>query len=85
MKEFFIKGKQVKPGLTITNGWYTYVITNGYQLKLVSSGNHAKVHMGVREFNVFAINYSLNLYVQFVDNAGGAIAKAFWKKKKKKE
>lgn len=85
MREFFIKGKQVKPGLTITTGRRTYVVTNEYKLHYVESGNHAEVHMGVREFNVFAINYSLNLYVQFVDNAGGAIAKAFWKNISKKE
>ena len=45
MKEFFIKGKQVKPGLTITNGWRTYVVTNEYKLHYVESGNHAEVHV----------------------------------------
>lgn len=45
MKEFFIKGKQVEPGLTITNGWRTYVVTNKYKLNYVGSGNHAEVHV----------------------------------------
>lgn len=46
MREFFIKGKQVKPGLTITNGWRTYVVTNKYKLR---SGNHAEVHVSKEE------------------------------------
>ena len=45
MKDFFIKGKQVEPGLTITNGWCTYVVTNKYKLNYVGSGNHAEVHV----------------------------------------
>lgn len=45
MKEFFIKGKQVKPGLTITTGRRTYVVTNEYKLHYVESGNHAEVHV----------------------------------------
>lgn len=45
MREFFIKGKQVEPGLTITNGWRTYVVTNKYKLNYVGSGNHAEVHV----------------------------------------
>ena len=49
MREFFIKGKQVKPGLTITNGWCTYVVTNKYKLNYVGSGNHAEVHVSKEE------------------------------------
>ena len=49
MREFFIKGKQVKPGLTITNGWRTYVVTNKYKLNYVGSGNHAEVHVSKEE------------------------------------
>ena len=49
MKEFFIKGTQVKPGLTITNGWRTYVVTNKYKLNYVGSGNHAEVHVSKEE------------------------------------
>lgn len=45
MKEFFIKGKKVKPGLTITTGRRTYVVTNEYKLHYVESGNHAEVHV----------------------------------------
>lgn len=45
MKEFFIKGRRVRPGLTITNGWRTYVVTNEYKLRYVESGNHAEVHV----------------------------------------
>lgn len=45
MKEFFIKGRRVRPGLTITNGWRTYVVTNEYKLHYVESGNHAEVHV----------------------------------------
>lgn len=45
MKEFFIKGKKVKPGLTITTGQRTYVVTNEYKLHYVESGNHAEVHV----------------------------------------
>lgn len=45
MKEFFIKGKKVKPGLTITTGRHTYVVTNEYKLHYVESGNHAEVHV----------------------------------------
>lgn len=45
MKKFFIKGKQVKPGLTITTGRRTYVVTNEYKLHYVESGNHAEVHV----------------------------------------
>lgn len=45
MREFFIKGKQVKPGLTITTGRRTYVVTNEYKLHYVESGNHAEVHV----------------------------------------
>lgn len=44
MKEFFIKGKKVKPGLTIAIGRRTYVVTNEYKLHYVESGNHAEVH-----------------------------------------
>ena len=49
MKEFFIKGKQVKPGLTITNDWCTYAVTNKYKLNYVGSGNHAEVHVSKEE------------------------------------
>ncbi len=49
MREFFIKGKQVKPGLTITNGWRTYVVTSKYKLNYVGSGNHAEVHVSKEE------------------------------------
>lgn len=45
MKEFFIKGKKVKPGLTITTGRRTYVVTNEYKLHYVESGNHAEVYV----------------------------------------
>ena len=45
MKEFFIKGKKVKPGLTITTGRRTYVVTNEYKLHYIESGNHAEVHV----------------------------------------
>ena len=45
MKEFFIKGKKVKPGLTITTSRRTYVVTNEYKLHYVESGNHAEVHV----------------------------------------
>ena len=44
MREHFVKGKKVKPGLTITNGWRTYVVTNEYKLHYIESGNHAEVH-----------------------------------------
>lgn len=49
MREHFIKGKKVKPGLTITNGWRTYVVTNKYKLNYVGSGNHAEVHVSKEE------------------------------------
>ena len=49
MREFFIKGKQVEPGLTITNGWRTYVVTNKYKLNYVGSSNHAEVHVSKEE------------------------------------
>lgn len=45
MREHFIKGKKVKPGLTITTGQRTYVVTNEYKLHYVESGNHAEVHV----------------------------------------
>lgn len=45
MREHFIKGKKVKPGLTITTGRHTYVVTNEYKLHYVESGNHAEVHV----------------------------------------
>lgn len=45
MREHFIKGKKVKPGLTITTGRRTYVVTNEYKLHYVESGNHAEVHV----------------------------------------
>ena len=45
MREYFVKGKKVKPGLTITNGWRTYVVTNEYKLHYIESGNHAEVHV----------------------------------------
>lgn len=45
MKEHFIKGKKVKPGLTITTGRRTYVVTNEYKLHYIESGNHAEVHV----------------------------------------
>ena len=45
MREHFIKRKKVKPGLTITTGRRTYVVTNEYKLHYVESGNHAEVHV----------------------------------------
>ena len=45
MREHFIKGKKVKPGLTITTGRRTYVVTKEYKLHYVESGNHAEVHV----------------------------------------
>ena len=45
MREQFIKRKKVKPGLTITTGRHTYVVTNEYKLHYVESGNHAEVHV----------------------------------------
>lgn len=45
MREHFIKGKKVKPGLTITTGRRTYVVTNEYKLHYIESGNHAEVHV----------------------------------------
>lgn len=49
MKEFFIKGRRVRPGLTITNGWRTYVVTNEYKLRYIESGNHAEVNVTQQE------------------------------------
>lgn len=49
MREHFIKEKKVKPGLTITTGRHTYVVTNEYKLHYVESGNHAEVHVSKEE------------------------------------
>ncbi|WP_155831126.1 hypothetical protein [Lactobacillus kitasatonis] len=57
MTEFSIKGQRLRPGLTITEGWYTFVITNEGNIKRISSGNHAELKLCGREFNDFLVSY----------------------------
>ena len=78
MKGFFIKGRRVRPGLTITNGWHTYVVTNEYKLRYVASGNHAEVHMSSRELNMLLIE-------QVIKNINKRIAEAMSKQPRRKE
>lgn len=92
MKEFFIKGKRVKPGLTLTNGWNEYVITNDYQIRYVASGNHAEVHMSVRELNMLLIEQVIKNIADSAVSAGNKlerltkrIAEAMSKQSRRKE
>lgn len=76
MKEFFIKGKKVKPGLIITTGRRTYVVTNEYKLHYVESGNHAEVH--VTEEEMWSIKHyfmmrSIYVLADAIVTAGRAI------------
>lgn len=67
MKEFFIKGRKVRPGLTITNGWRTYVVTNEYKLHYVESGNHAEVHVLKEEMWSIREYFSMRPLLLWVD------------------
>lgn len=76
MREFFIKGKQVKPGLTITNGWRTYVVTNKYKLNYVGSGNHAEVHVSKEEMRSIKHYFMIRPFIKVADaiaNTGNVI------------
>ena len=72
MKEFFIKGKKVKPGLTITTGRHTYVVTNEYKLHYVESGNHAEVHVTEERIRSLRNYLMIRPFLKMVD----AVAKA---------
>ncbi|MGM9894681.1 MAG: hypothetical protein ACI31X_01520 [Lactobacillus amylovorus] len=72
MKEFFIKGKKVKPGLTITTGRHTYVVTNEYKLHYVESGNHAEVHVSKEEMRSIRNYLMIRPFLKMAD----AVAKA---------
>ena len=65
----YVKGKELKPGLTITDGWRTWVITNQHVLHCVSSGNHAEVHMSGLEFEVFWIMLGFTNFVDTISKA----------------
>ena len=71
MREHFIKGKKVKPGLTITTGRHTYVVTNEYKLHYVESGNHAEVH--VTEERIRSIRNYLMIRPFIIANTGNVI------------
>lgn len=72
MKEFFIKGKKVKPGLTITTGRHTYVVTNEYKLHYVESGNHAEVHVSEERIRSLRNYLMIRPFLKMAD----AVAKA---------
>ena len=73
MREHFIKGKKVKPGLTITTGRRTYVVTNEYKLHYIESGNHAEVHVteerirSIKHYCVMRPFYALADAIERVD------------------
>lgn len=67
MKNFFIKGRRVKPGVTITNGWYTWVITNEYKLRRVSSGSHAEIHVTKEEMRAVRQYFVVKPLIDVVD------------------
>lgn len=75
MKEFFIKGQRLRPGLTITEGWHTFVITNEGNLKRVSSGNHAELKLCGREFDDFLISYHKYNAPKYIHRSSNAINK----------
>lgn len=92
MKEFFIKGRRIRPGLTITNGWITYVVTNEYKWHYVGSGNHAEVHMSSRELNMLLIEQVIKNMADSADSVGKKlerlnqrIAEAMSKQPRRKE
>lgn len=87
--KLFIKGHKVKPGLTITNEWNTYVVNNDYQIRYVSSGNHAEVHMSVRELNSLLLeqaikNCAVNV-AKKIERFNVRFAKAMSKRPRRKE
>lgn len=65
----YVKSKELKPGLTITDGWSTWVITNQHKLHRVSSGNHAEVHMNGLEFEGFWIMLGFTNFVGIISKA----------------
>lgn len=67
MREFFVKGQRVKPGLTITNGWRTYVVTNEYKLRYIESGNHAEVHVSKEEMRSIREYFSMRAILLWAD------------------
>lgn len=73
MREFFIKGKKVKPGLTITNGWRTYVVTNKYKLNYVGSGNHAEVHVSKEKMRSIKHYFMMRPIADAIVTVGRAI------------
>lgn len=72
MREHFIKGKKVKPGLTITTGRHTYVVTNEYKLRYVESGNHAEVHVSEERIRSLRNYLMIRPFLKMAD----AVAKA---------
>lgn len=72
MREHFIKGKKVKPGLTITTGRHTYVVTNEYKLHYVESGNHAEVHVSEERIRSLRNYLMIRPFLKMAD----AVAKA---------
>lgn len=71
MREFFIKGKKVKPGLTITTGRRTYVVTNEYKLHYVESGNHAEER--IRSINHYCVMRPFYALADAIERAGRVI------------
>ena len=76
MREHFVKGKKVKPGLSITNGWLAYVVTNEYKLHYIESVNHAEVHVTEERIRSLRNYLSIRPFLVMADaiaNIGKAI------------